>query len=189
MNRASYMCVTCSHNKTNNPYCEYCYKGDKYEKASQTEMWANYADALYRTTNPIMIKEERVILGIYIKKVVFNPPATIVFWRDGSKTVVKTQDGDVFDPEKGLAMAISKKAFGNTGSYFKEFKKWLPKENNVKFGTPIGAATVSLDESCLKIRVDDAKVSDDAVVSGNAKVYGNAIVYDDAKVSGFINGD
>lgn len=35
---------------------------------------------------------------------------------------------DEFDPEKGLAMAIAKKALGNKGSYYDEFKKWLPKE-------------------------------------------------------------
>ena len=27
-----------------------------------------------------------------IKKVIFNPPATIVFWEDGSKTVVKCRE-------------------------------------------------------------------------------------------------
>lgn len=62
-----------------------------------------------------------------IKKVVFNDPATIVFWEDGTKTVVKTQDGDVFDPEKGLAMAISKKALGNTGRYYNEIRKHIAK--------------------------------------------------------------
>lgn len=65
---------------------------------------------------------------IKIKNVIFNPPATIVFWTDGTKTVVKAQDGDIFDPEKGLAMAISKKALGNKGSYCNELKKWLPKK-------------------------------------------------------------
>ena len=59
-----------------------------------------------------------------IAKVIFNPPATIVLWNDGTKTVVKTQNGEVFDPEKGLAMAISKKALGNKGNYFKQIKKW-----------------------------------------------------------------
>ena len=63
-----------------------------------------------------------------IKNVIFNDPATIVFWEDGSKTVVKCQDGDEFDPEKGLAMAIVKKAYGNKGSYCNKLKKWLPKE-------------------------------------------------------------
>ncbi len=66
--------------------------------------------------------------GLYgIKKVIFNDPATIVFWNDGSKTVVKAHDEE-FDPEKGLAMAISKKLLGNKGNYYNEFKKWLPEE-------------------------------------------------------------
>lgn len=59
-----------------------------------------------------------------IRKVIFNDPATIVLWSDGTKTVVKCQDGDIFDPEKGLAMAISKKAMGNKGNYCNEIKKW-----------------------------------------------------------------
>jgi hypothetical protein len=58
-------------------------------------------------------------------KVIFNPPATIVFWSDGTKTVVQTRDDDEFDPEKGLAMAISKKALGNKHEYYHVFKKWL----------------------------------------------------------------
>lgn len=63
-----------------------------------------------------------------IKKVIFNNPATIVFWSDGSKTVVKSYLDD-YDPEKGLAMAISKKALGNEGNYYNVFKKWLPKDD------------------------------------------------------------
>ena len=63
-----------------------------------------------------------------IKNVIFNDPATIVFWEDGTKTVVKCQDGDEFDPEKGLAMAIVKKAYGNKSNYCNKIKKWLPKE-------------------------------------------------------------
>ena len=66
-----------------------------------------------------------------IKNVIFNYPATIVFWEDGTKTVVKCQDGDEFDREKGLAMAIVKKSYGNKGSYCNKLKKWLPKEEPV----------------------------------------------------------
>ena len=65
-----------------------------------------------------------------IKKVIFNDPATIVFWSDGKKTVVKCGERDIYDPEKGLAMAIAKRALGNEGNYYELFKKWLPKENN-----------------------------------------------------------
>lgn len=67
--------------------------------------------------------------GLRIKNVIFNKPATIVYWDDGDKTVVKCGKGEQYDPEKGLAMAISKKALGNRGNYFNEFKKWLPKES------------------------------------------------------------
>ena len=63
-----------------------------------------------------------------IKNVIFNNPATIVFWSDGSKTVVKSNLDD-YDPEKGLAMAIAKKALGNEGNYYNVFKKWLPKDD------------------------------------------------------------
>lgn len=67
-----------------------------------------------------------------IKNVIFNDPATIVIWADGTKTVVKA-DGEHFDPEKGLAIAISKKFFGNKGYYYNLFKKWLPKEEETKY--------------------------------------------------------
>ena len=62
-----------------------------------------------------------------IKNVIFNDPATIVFWADGTKTVVKCQEGDIYDPEKGMAMAISRKALGDTYDYYNVFKKWLKK--------------------------------------------------------------
>lgn len=71
---------------------------------------------LKKNTNPIAN-------DFKIKKVIFNDPATVVFWTDGTKTVVKAQNED-FDPEKGLAMAIAKKALGNQGNYCNEIKKW-----------------------------------------------------------------
>ena len=68
-----------------------------------------------------------------IKKVIFNKPATIVFWSDGTKTIVKCGENDIYDPEKGLAMAVAKKLLGTNKShsnYMNEFKKWLPKEED-----------------------------------------------------------
>ena len=59
-----------------------------------------------------------------IDKVIFNNPATIVFWTDGEKTVVKAQNDEPYDPEKGLAMAITKRALGNKGNYCNVLKKW-----------------------------------------------------------------
>lgn len=41
-----------------------------------------------------------------IERVIFHDPATIVFWRDGTKTVVKAHN-EKFDKEKGLLAAIA----------------------------------------------------------------------------------
>lgn len=73
-----------------------------------------------------------------IKDVIFNEPATIIIWKDGTKTVVKCQEGEDYDPEKGMAMAISKKALGNKGNYCEVFKKWLPEEEVETERDPIG---------------------------------------------------
>ena len=62
-----------------------------------------------------------------IKDVKFSGPATIVFWTDGTKTVVKCGKGDKFDPEKGIAMACAKKLLGNEDGYHKEFAKYIDK--------------------------------------------------------------
>lgn len=95
-----------------------------------------------------------------IRRVIFNDPATIVMWSDGTKTVVKCQEGDIFDPEKGLAMAISKKAFGNTGSYCDEIKKWT--EN---YEYPKAKTIDNLKDSFAKINIPtfSAKEISDAV--------------------------
>ena len=66
-----------------------------------------------------------------IKDVIYNDPATIVLWMDGTKTVVKCSDYDIYDPEKGLAMAIAKKTLGNQGNYYETFKRWLPEEDEL----------------------------------------------------------
>lgn len=90
-----------------NPFVEYC-KAD----VEATKRMAKFFD-------PDKTPE--------IKDVIFNYPATIVLWADGTKTVVKAHDDDVYDPEKGLAMAICKKIGGNKWSYYNKFKHWLKK--------------------------------------------------------------
>ena len=91
-----------------------------------------------------------------IKNVIFNDPATIVFWEDGTKTVVKCQDCDEFDPEKGLAMAIAKKAYGNKGSYCNKLKKWLPKEEPVDTNSSLSSIFVPQE---FTFNVDTDKLS------------------------------
>lgn len=63
-----------------------------------------------------------------IKKVIFNDPATIIFWKDGSKTIVKCKPGDKYDKTVGFAMACCKYFFGNKGNYQKVFKKYVKED-------------------------------------------------------------
>lgn len=63
-----------------------------------------------------------------IDRVIFNDPATIVFWADGTKTVVKCQKGDIYSPETGLALCIAKKALGNKSNFNNVFHEWIPEE-------------------------------------------------------------
>ena len=80
-----------------------------------------------------------------IKDVIFAPPATIVYWSDGSKTIVKCSEKDVFDPEKGLAMAIAKRCGGNKGSYYKEIQNWVEKSGKKYPGKTAAGKAVDLD--------------------------------------------
>lgn len=75
----------------------------------------------------IEIVDERVD-PFDIEKVIFNDPATIVFWADGTKTVVKCGEEDVYDYQTGLLMCIAKKAFGNKGKFNDILREWIPEE-------------------------------------------------------------
>ena len=92
-------------------------------------------------------------LSLTIKDVIFNPPATIVFWMDGTKTVVKDQGEVFYDPEKGMAMAVAKKAFGNQGNYYNQFKKYIDiweKKQEAEFASSY--ANTVLDDIIEKFR-------------------------------------
>ena len=67
--------------------------------------------------------------SLTITNVIFNPPATIVFWSDKTKTVVKCDmNQEPYDPEKGIAMAISRKMLGdNKREYYNTFLHWMKK--------------------------------------------------------------
>lgn len=71
-------------------------------------------------------KPKRKTYGI--RRVIFNDPATIVYWLDDTKTVVKCQPGDVYSKETGLALCIAKKFLGNKGNFNDIFKQWISEE-------------------------------------------------------------
>jgi hypothetical protein len=66
-----------------------------------------------------------------IQKVIFNYPATIIFWKDGTKTVTRVHEehGDRWMPEFGIAMCYMKKIFGGYDKFMKVVNKNLEKNN------------------------------------------------------------
>lgn len=108
--------------------------------------------------NSIYGKKPRLVPRI--KNVIFNDPATIVFWSDNTKTVVKAQD-EPFDPEKGLAMAICKRALGNKYIYYNEIKKWLPKEKNETIIGKVITSEANSDGTIVTAEVVDGIFKDE----------------------------
>ena len=86
----------------------------------------------------IKIHDKQLVPSFEIEKVIFNGPTTIVKWKDGTKTVVKCQEGDNFDPEKGIAMCFTKKALGNKGNFNNVLKKHMPKVKTIEININLG---------------------------------------------------
>ena len=101
--------------------------GIDIDRAIYTAMAIDYSRQSTEQTK----KNDIVRLGmcnVSIRKVIFSNPATIVLWSDGTKTVVKCGPDDIFDKEKGLAMAIVKKMAGNDNRFHKVFKQYTKKK-------------------------------------------------------------
>ena len=92
--------------------------------------------------------ELRVDIPGMIDRVIFNDPATIILWKDGSKTVVKRSEDDIWDPEKGFCMAVIKKLYGCT-SFIKRFME--PEEE-----MPI----LTVEEACENLKNFGKKLND-----------------------------
>ena len=60
------------------------------------------------------IDRDGLLRNVYIKNVIYNRPATIVNWSDGTKTVSKRHGDDDYSPEVGLILCVLKKLQGST---------------------------------------------------------------------------
>lgn len=85
-------------------------------------------DKAYLVPKNVMRTIENKLNWDSIEKVIFNPPATVILWNDGTKTVVKNSPGDDFDPYFGFVTAYAKHAFGNNS----KIKKLLKEKSNIK---------------------------------------------------------
>ena len=120
-------CETCINNdRFGKTFCTVCENGDMYKEKGKLK----YID-YNKYTRAVVDERCHPKTTLPITNVIFAPPATIVFWNDGTKSVVKCEN-EVFDPEKGLAMAIAKRALGNEGNYYETFKKWINDREIVK---------------------------------------------------------
>ena len=54
---------------------------------------------------------------------------TVALWKDGTKTIIKCQPGEVFDAEKGIAMCFVKRAFKNRGCQNDWLREVIEKNN------------------------------------------------------------
>lgn len=106
---------------------------DDKEESLLCEFIEGTVDAILEDC-PFCVEEEPFKLENEIVKVTFNDPATIVHWRDGTKTVTKAHNGDKFNPETGLALCIVR-YMTNNRNYSKVFDKWLPKTCKYEIGT------------------------------------------------------
>lgn len=66
-----------------------------------------------RKTKDLAISANNLYNTFEVKDILVNGPATIVFWTDGTKTVVKCGPDDSYDEEKAVAMCFMKKALGS----------------------------------------------------------------------------
>ena len=124
----------------------YTYIGSKNDYDTKIQQFINAADSIYCEKDMgimLTISLDKIVeqntcfggadrmfkiinnkVGGGIKKVIFNDPATIVYWNTGEKTVVKCSEGEAFDKEKGLLCAILKYECGNDNRYHRLFKEW-----------------------------------------------------------------
>lgn len=89
---------------------------------------------LFKPNAVACIKEETTMncdIRSNIKDVIFSDRVTVILWKDGTKTMVRAGKREHYDPEKGFAMAVCKKMFGNKGNYYEVFKKYVPIDHYV----------------------------------------------------------
>ena len=115
-------------------------------------------------------RKEQPMNSIVVKKIIFHDPATIIYWGDGTKTVVKCMKGDEFNPELGVAMCMLKRMLDppsyarykkHTQEYVNEYlekqeKKMIKKLKELSF-VNLDSNLNSEYENPLKVLIDLVK--------------------------------
>ena len=59
--------------------------------------------------------------GKGIKQIFSNNPTTVILWEDGTKTISKCSDNDVYNVKRGIEICMIKKAFGMSNQEYKRY--------------------------------------------------------------------
>ena len=117
--------------------CDYATKDDLRGAVIDLKSFIQLTTDCWDKSNKVKEKKETKAMKVSmpkIKNIDFQPPLTIIVWEDGTKTFVKCAKDEMFDPEKGAAMAITKKALGDKYAYIETISyyvnKWLKKDKN-----------------------------------------------------------
>lgn len=83
-----------------------------------------------RAGTPLIIPPIQFInvKGKWKPHIIFNGAATIVFWCDGTKTVVKCKEGTEYNVEEGLRWCIIKKLLGDSPEFWNFIKGAVPED-------------------------------------------------------------
>lgn len=105
--------------------------------------------------NDLFDEESRHYMIPEIKEIRYSGPATIIFWEDGTKTVVKQAiDESCYDEEKAFAMAVCKKLFGNS------FRKHLNQADEAYKRNHVTDAPKSVEELLYSLENFADRISD-----------------------------
>ena len=117
-----------------------------------------------------------ISLPLTYKKIIFSGPCTIILWKDGTKTMAKTSGGDIFDPEKGVAICFMKKMLGHTETnkilrkaseqyeeYIAENRPNSSLDEFIEYLSSLKSKTKSVDQSTIDEvkKVEEAQIEEE----------------------------
>lgn len=107
---------------------------------------------------------------LWVDRIMFNGRATIIFWTDNTKTVVKCSDEDDDDPYAAVAQAYMKKIFGSNNQFKKMVDQFLPEEEKeiLKFDPWIALRASVISEAEHRII---SKENQENLKKANEKVF------------------
>ena len=129
------------------------------------------------TRSTINVPSVPSVPELTVTDVIYNYPATVVYWSDKTRTVVKCQPGDTYDPKTGFLLALCKKVCGNTGNYNDLLRECVPGYGGEKTQTEpnIKQMRKELADFCRYRHCDGCPLAEDGFVCGRGKFFTNSI--------------